>query len=683
MRHRPHIRHFAGLLAAGALAAGAQAQSPMEIEHLFEIGQVGSAALSPDGEHVAYALSDPRNIAEGEENGAADIHLWIGRRGQTPRAYVQGDITVSDVAWRPGAGTVTFTAKRGEDEHRALYEIDPQGGEAVRLFAHENDLSRYVWGPDGQTLYFVAEAKEEDEPFEDRGFDAYAYEEDPDYSYLWSVRFEDGQVGEPGRFDLDGDVSDIEMSHSGETIAVALAPTPLIDDFYMNRRWHIVETDGGEVRAVVETDGKIGQVAFSPDDSRLAFITGVDVNDPAAGTLAVVDASSGAYTLIARAAEQHVQDADWLDNDSILALAHVSTQSALVTYSVTGREERRVVQDDVVVRDFDLDHRSGRFAAIADSARHPREVFFGDRRGNLRRLHDHNPLLAGLQLGEQRVFSYEARDGVRIDGVLITPPGEAPEGGWPLILTVHGGPEAHDSDGWLTSYSDPGHIGAGDGYAVYYPNYRGSTGRGVDFAKAHQQDYAGTEFDDLVDAVDALAEAGIVDPDRAGITGGSYGGYASMWGATALSEHFAASVAFVGISDNISKFGTTDIPTEMYHVHARIWPWEDWRFFLERSPIFHVDKAQTPLLILHGEEDTRVHPSQSMELYRHMKVRTDTPVRLIFYPGEGHGNRGAAAQFDYAHRMMRWFDHYLMGEGGEPPAQELPLEELIGSEEEE
>ena len=301
----------------------------------------------------------------------------------------------------------------------------------------------------------------------------------------------------------------------------------------------------------------------------------------------------------------------------------------------------------------------------------------------IRDRHDHNPLLAGLQLGEQRVFSYEARDGVRIDGVLITPPGEAPEGGWPLILSVHGGPEAHDSDGWLTSYSDPGHIGAGDGYAVYYPNYRGSTGRGVDFAKAHQQDYAGTEFDDLVDAVDALAEAGIVDPDRAGITGGSYGGYASMWGATALSEHFAASVAFVGISDNISKFGTTDIPTEMYHVHARIWPWEDWRFFLERSPIFHVDKAQTPLLILHGEEDTRVHPSQSMELYRHMKVRTDTPVRLIFYPGEGHGNRRAAAQFDYAHRMMRWFDHYLMGEGGEPPAQELPLEELIGSEEEE
>jgi len=215
-------------------------------------------------------------------------------------------------------------------------------------------------------------------------------------------------------------------------------------------------------------------------------------------------------------------------------------------------------------------------------------------------------------------------------------------------------------DGWLTRYSDPGQIGAGRGYAVFYPNYRGSTGRGVAYAKAHQDDYGGKEFNELVDAVNALAEEGIIDADRAGITGGSYGGYASMWGATALSEHFAASVAFVGISNQLSKFGTTDIPNEMYHVHSRRWPWEDnWMNLLKRSPIYHVGEATTPTLILHGEEDTRVHPSQSMELYRSMKVRTDTPVRLVFYPGEGHGNRKAAAQADYAMRMMRWMDQYL------------------------
>ena len=81
---------------------------------------------------------------------------------------------------------------------------------------------------------------------------------------------------------------------------------------------------------------------------------------------------------------------------------------------------------------------------------------------------------------------------------------------------------------------------------------------------------------------------------------------------------------------------------------------------LEVSPIFHVDKASTPLLIMHGEEDTRVDPGQSLELYRAMKIRKpDVPVRLVFYPGEGHGNRKAAARYDYNLRMMRWFDTYL------------------------
>jgi len=85
---------------------------------------------------------------------------------------------------------------------------------------------------------------------------------------------------------------------------------------------------------------------------------------------------------------------------------------------------------------------------------------------------------------------------------------------------------------------------------------------------------------------------------------------------------------------------------------------------LERSPIYHTDKAKTPILIMHGKEDTRVHPSQSMELYRYIKTRTETPVRLVFYPGEGHGNRKSAAQLDYGKRLMRWMDFYLMDGNG-------------------
>ncbi len=679
------LKISAALIAAGAtslaLAPGAAAQRAMTVDDLFQLKTVREAAISPDGDHVAYAVSHPRDIVGGDEDGSADRHLWLGERGGEARVYVKGDITVSDVAWRPGAGTVTFTATREGDDHRALYEIDPSGGEAQRLFAHENSISEYVWGPEGETLYFVAESADPDEDYEDRGFNAEVYEENLAYADVWRVSFEDGAPGEADAFGLDGHASAVVMSNGGDSLAVALAPTPLIDDHYMKRRWHVVDADDGDVTAVIETPGKTGPVAFSPNDRRLAMIVGADINDTTAGTLAVANARNGDYDLIAREAEQHVMDMAWLDDDTILALAHVSTDSALVTYTRQGEETARVAQDELVIEAMDLHRESGVFAAIADAPTHPNEVFFGTAGGELQRLFDHNPQLGEIAFGEQRTYSYEARDGLRIDGVLMTPAGDTPEGGWPLILAVHGGPEAHDSDGWLTSYSDPGWIGTGKGYAVFYPNYRGSTGRGEDFTKLHQNDYAGGEFNDLADAVGALAEDGIADADRAGITGGSYGGYAAMWGATALSETFAASVAFVGVSNQISKFGTTDIPNEMYLVHSLKWPWEDWMDLLQRSPVFHAGNSQTPTLILHGERDTRVHPSQSMEMYRNLKLRSQAPVRLVFYPDEGHGNRNAAAQFDYAHRMLRWFEHYLQGEGGEPPDSELDFADLLGERE--
>ena len=120
------------------------------------------------------------------------------------------------------------------------------------------------------------------------------------------------------------------------------------------------------------------------------------------------------------------------------------------------------------------------------------------------------------------------------------------------------------------------------------------------------------EFNDLVDAKQHLVAAGLVDSERTGISGGSYGGYASMWAASALTEHFAAAVAFfVGISNQLSKFGTRNIPREMYNVHSRAWPWENWMWMLERSPVFHADKTRTPLLIMAGDKDPRVHPSHS------------------------------------------------------------------------
>jgi dipeptidyl aminopeptidase/acylaminoacyl peptidase len=293
-----------------------------------------------------------------------------------------------------------------------------------------------------------------------------------------------------------------------------------------------------------------------------------------------------------------------------------------------------------------------------------------------RRLTNTNPWLEKVTLAKQEVVSFKARDGLELQGLLIHPLDEQPGQRYPLVLMVHGGPESHFQDGWISRYAEPGQLLAAQGFAVFYPNYRGSTGRGVEFSKKGQSDYAGKEFDDLVDAVDHLVAIGLVDKDKVGVTGGSYGGFASAWCATKHTNRFAASVMFVGISDLVSKFGTTDIPNEMYLVHARKMPWDDWDFFTERSPISYAEQARTPILIMHGKDDPRVHPSQSMELYRYLKVLGKVPVRLVLYQGEGHGNRKAAARQDYAMRLLQWMQHYLQGPGGDPPAPDLNYDAL-------
>ena len=264
-----------------------------------------------------------------------------------------------------------------------------------------------------------------------------------------------------------------------------------------------------------------------------------------------------------------------------------------------------------------------------------------------------------LKLGRQESIRYKARDGMEIEGVLIYPVGFEEGRRYPLIAMIHGGPESCITDGWQTYYSRWGQIAAGRGYFVFMPNYRGSSGRGLAFSRADYGDLADEEFLDVLDGIRFLEEKGWVDEQKVGIGGGSYGGYFAAWAATKHSDKFQAAVVFVGISDQISKRNTTDIPYEDYYVHWGIWTNENFDLVYDRSPVKYSSHNVTPTLILHGKDDPRVPPSQSLELYRSLKMHGHAAVRLIWYPGEGHGNRNNPARLDYCLRTMEWFDFYL------------------------
>ena len=655
-------------VALAPAAALAQKKTPMTLDDIAKLKSVDSVALSPDGESIALLESNPRDPFN-EDDGPARAYLKVKRGDAPARVYVGGDMSVSQFQWAPDSRSIFFVGKKKGAKQNALYSIPLDGGVGTKLCAldQKRSIKSFDIHPDGKRFAVVSAPPKPKAQVdaEKRGFDAVVYEEATPSAQAAIVAPRAGRSCRVRPLRRRDHVREARFSPSGSRLLVKVTPTPHVDDGYMKTRMRVLRLNGAEL-AKIENLGKLGSARWSPNSKRIAFIGVDDYNDPASGRLKVSDAASGKVRDLLPNLPGHVKAIAWLDADHVAAVIHVGVESMIWRVNANDGSHAEVFrQGGLIVRDISVSS-AGTIAFTADAPMHPTEAFrLSD--GKAERLTVSNPWLASRRLGRQTAVKFKARDGLDIEGLLVYPTRYRKGRRYPLLIFVHGGPEAHRSNGWLTRYSTPIHVAASRGYASFVPNYRGSTGRGVEFSKRGQHAYTSPEFDDIVDGKDHLVKIGLVDRKRVGITGGSYGGYATAWSATALSEHYAAGVMFVGISDQISKFGTTDIPQEMHAVHARAWPWDDWQWMLERSPIYHVQKSKTPLLIMHGDSDPRVHPAQSLEMYRFLKVAGKAPVRLVWYPGEGHGNKRAASRYDYSVRFMRWMDHYLKGRGGNPP----------------
>lgn len=635
---------------------------PLTTEQVVDLHRAGNVSISRDGSRIVYTRSVSRR--PDEEHGSAHMELWtVAAGGGAARPLTHAPGRASSPALSPDGRTVAFLAKRQGDEKTQIYLMPLDGGEARRLTSSATPVSSPAWSPDGSRLAYIASDPESEERKKEKkeGRDWLIAGQELRPRRLWQVEVASGEAAQITTG--TSSVWHFAWFPDGESLALTVSDRPDVDSSYIFKRLAVVAAAGGEPQTLWDGPGKMGTPAVAPDGRHVALNAAVTANDPAAGSIFVVDVATGMAMNRSQGLQATVTWVGWSAADEVLFAAHRGTGSVLAAIPAREGDMEEIQSGPPVFTTASVTADGRRFAMAASTSSHPDEVFTLERGdGGMERRTHSNPGLENAALGAQEVVRWQASDGLDIEGILILPVGHGDKDGppkpYPLVSVVHGGPESCWLNGWNTSYGRWGQVLAGRGYAVLMANYRGSTGRGVAFSKADHRDLAGREFLDVLAGIDALVARGLVDPARVGSGGGSYGGYFSAWAATRHSERFAASVVFAGITNWISFTGTSDIPEENSVVHWDLDPYLRSDLAWDRSPVAHIREAVTPTLIAHGAKDERVPPGQGTELYTALRLK-GTPVEYVTYPREPHGLRERAHQIDYMNRVLAWYDRWL------------------------
>ncbi|MFQ6112990.1 MAG: alpha/beta fold hydrolase [bacterium] len=632
-------------------------------EIVLSLKQVSQVALDPNGEYAAYTLRVPRG--EQDKPGSDYSELWlVSTQGGEPRQFTFAPASASSPQWSPDGKNIAFLSTRKEsDEHRQIYLLPRDGGEARQLSHAESSIQQFQWSPDGNWVAYVATdpKSKEEKSAEEAGRDWKVADQNYKHRRLWALNVATGESHVITDTDLS--VWSFTWSPDSKGLVFQASATPKTDDSYMFKKIYTIPVEGGAPTLVCPTEGKLGNMAWSPEGKQIAFLAAVDIHDPTNGSVFLVPSTGGAAKNLTPNFQGTATHVQWLDSSTLIFSATEGTKTALNLLSLKNNKIKKVVSEGGIFYSFSLSRDGKNFACASNTAEHPNEVLFGTTSGkNLRWLTDSNPILKETQLAEQETITWKSTDGLEIQGILWKPLAYDAGRRYPLIVQVHGGPESAYLDGWQTFYSRWAQLMAARGYVFLMPNYRGSTGRGVAYSKADQDDHGGKEFEDVLAGIDYLAEQGLIDPQRVGIGGGSYGGYFSAWAATRHSERFKAAVVFAGVTNWISKSGTSDIPYENALVHWTSFWWEKPDLVWDRSPMAHIQNAKTPTLIAHGAKDKRVPLGQALELYRGLK-HMGVPTEFVIYPREPHGLRERAHKLDYLKRVVDWFDKCLKAEG--------------------
>ena len=656
-------REIAALACLCLMRAGVAATPT--VEQSLSMKTASGARISPDGRYVAYIVRQP-NWDENEFTS----QIWVASMLTGERFQLtSGKKSSTGPQWSPDSHELAFVSDR--DGKRQIYRIAATGGEAIQLTTEDHGVTSLAWSPDGTAIAYTSAGPDSKsrKDTRDKYGDFEVVGEGYTMSHLWMLRLPKENPADPKQLPkplalTKGDqfsVSDFSWAPDGKRIAFAATRDPDLGSSD-TEQVYILDMADQHVRKLVDGGGPNNRPKWSPDGKQVAFITSGGSADfyYTNRRIAVIPSEGGTPNILTGAFDEDANLIDW-GPDGIYFTARQRTNAHVFRVDPTTRQIVRISgPDEFILTDasFTRDHRT--FAATGAAPNHFAEVLVSAVDRFLpRRLTNLAEQWRDFQLANREVVQWKSTDGASIEGILIKPADYDPTRKYPLLVVIHGGPTSVDTALRASDTQYPVERFAAKGALILKPNYRGSAGYGESFRALNVRNLGLGDYGDVISGVDFLIAKGLVDKDRVGAMGWSQGGYISAF-ITTYSNRFKAVSVGAGISDWMTYYVNTDIrPFTRQYLKAT--PWEDPEIYRKTSPITYVNHARTPTLIQHGDQDKRVPPPNSFELYQALKDR-GVPVKLILYKGFGHAIDKPKQQRAVMDHNYEWFSKYIWGE---------------------
>jgi dipeptidyl aminopeptidase/acylaminoacyl peptidase len=654
----------------GMRSATAQSRH-IELNDAVKITSVSDPQISPDGKSIVIGVSRPNVDEDRRDSELVGIDIATGAQ----HVLTHDRKGVGSPRWSPGGDRLAFEAMAGEgkDAKPQVFVLSMSGGDGKKITDAPNGVEQFAWRPNGQDIAYVTSDEPENKKEIEKHHDAFEVGDNdflatgaPMPSHIWMVAADGGKAKRltSGAWSLpksappSSPASPISWSPDGKWLLFTRQEHPHQGDNDLTTL-QVINVESGEIRKLTKHEKVESFGVFSPDGSRVAYWYSRDGDPNNENEVFVTQTSGGDGTDLTRSIDRDLLRVIWMpDGSSVLVGGHDGTQTSLWLQPLNGPAKKLELGEVCPAWGFWIDAfvgSRGEIAFTGSSPTHPNELYYMATPDSApKRLTDFNHEIASLALGKTDRFEWKGPDGFQEDGVLVYPPDFQKDKKYPLVLIIHGGPQASST----TQFSFLPQLMATHGYVVFEPNYRGSDNLGNAYQRAIWNDAGDGPGRDVMAGIDAVKKLGFIDETKIGVTGWSYGGYMTSW----LIGHYQiwkAAMAGAPVTDEYDEYNLSDgNVSDRSAFRGSPYVGDNLKDYRAQSPITYASRMKTPTLIMHDTGDARVTVTQGYSLYHALKDN-GVPVKFMAFPVSGHFPGDPVRQMDVFRYWVDWMDKYL------------------------